>query len=158
MKAGHCKYYNGLGMNRDLSTKTCDAGIVYLQVARPLTDKERAWHNANYPELNESSTAILKRIPCFAENGLQANCSQFCEPTEKELEDQENEWKKRFTDMMIVRKTITDYIQINNLPRGCSGKLSCPICNQGEVLWSRASFNLHIHARCTTPGCVHWME
>lgn len=39
-----------------------------------------------------------------------------------------------------------------------SGKMLCPICNKGELYYSRASYNGHVHARCSTENCVSWME
>jgi hypothetical protein len=159
MQAGTCKHYDGnVGTpNRDKLAK-CKVGVIYLEVARPLNDEDRAWHNENYPRSDPTWTGIYKRLPCHAENGLQANCSQYCEPAAEELAEQDKLISKMFTDMMTVRKQITDYIKENKLPRGCSGKLPCPICETGEVLWSRASYNSHIHAQCTTVGCVQWME
>lgn len=38
------------------------------------------------------------------------------------------------------------------------GRLRCPVCKDGELMYSRARSNLHVHARCSTPTCVRWME
>jgi hypothetical protein len=159
MRAGTCKHYNGnVGTpNRDKLAK-CKAGVIYLEVARPLNDEDRVWHQANYPRSDPTWTGIFKRLPCHAENGLQANCTQYCEPTAEELTEQDKLISKMFTDVMTARKAITDYIKVNNLPRSCAGYLDCPICEQVRALvWSRAS-NGHIHAQCNTEGCVQWME
>jgi hypothetical protein len=43
--------------------------------------------------------------------------------------------------------------------KGGSGVIDCPVCGGKETLkFSRASYNGHIHARCTTENCVAWME
>ncbi len=44
--------------------------------------------------------------------------------------------------------------------RGCSGKgsIPCPICKTGRLAYQVASLNGHMHAACTTKGCVSWME
>lgn len=39
-----------------------------------------------------------------------------------------------------------------------SGVIPCPICKSGKVNYSRAAYNGHVHARCSTAGCVAWME
>ena len=39
-----------------------------------------------------------------------------------------------------------------------SGEIACPICGTGKVRYSRAAYNGHVHAGCTTQGCVRWME
>lgn len=161
MKEGTCKNYSGLATDsrsgeKDKKAK-CGTGVVYLEVARPLTTEELIWHLENYPKHDSTWTAIFKRLPCHAENGLQDRCPHYCEPTTEELAEQEAATAKMVTDYMTTRKAITDYIKEQNLPKSCTGRLTCPICEQGEVLWSRAS-NGHIHARCTTAHCVEWME
>jgi len=39
-----------------------------------------------------------------------------------------------------------------------AGKLACPVCKTGELRYTRSSYNGHVHAACTTKGCVSWME
>lgn len=61
--------------------------------------------------------------------------------------------------MVKVRKAITDYIAENGLKKkSTKGQIACPVCG-GTVAWSYAgSYNRHIHATCSTEGCVSWME
>lgn len=43
--------------------------------------------------------------------------------------------------------------------KGCSGAINCPVCSKPDALaFSRSGYNGHIHARCSTEGCVSWME
>ncbi len=43
--------------------------------------------------------------------------------------------------------------------RGVSGKTTCPVCGAADALWfSIAGRTGHVHARCSTEGCVRWME
>lgn len=39
-----------------------------------------------------------------------------------------------------------------------AGSIPCPICKIGELHYSRAAHNGHVHAGCTTKDCVRWME
>lgn len=39
-----------------------------------------------------------------------------------------------------------------------SGSINCPVCNEGKLHYSRAGYNGHVHAQCSTNGCVAWME
>ena len=39
-----------------------------------------------------------------------------------------------------------------------SGIIQCPICHTGQLSYSRSNYNGHVHARCSTPTCVAWME
>lgn len=39
-----------------------------------------------------------------------------------------------------------------------NGVMDCPICVTGKLRYSRAAYNGHVHGRCSTDGCVAWME
>ncbi|MBW7895159.1 MAG: hypothetical protein H3C27_08595 [Opitutaceae bacterium] len=39
-----------------------------------------------------------------------------------------------------------------------AGEMVCPICETGRLRYSRSSYNGHVHADCSTVGCVQWME
>jgi len=38
------------------------------------------------------------------------------------------------------------------------GKMACPVCGSGVLHYSRAAYNGHVHAFCTTSECVAWRE
>lgn len=61
-------------------------------------------------------------------------------------------------NMTTVRNAIIQKIGV--FRRGKSptsiGKIPCPFC-EGEVNYSRASYNGHITAQCTK-GCIGWIE
>lgn len=42
-------------------------------------------------------------------------------------------------------------------PIGKAEIVECPIC-QGRLYLSQASSNGHVHGKCETRGCVHFME
>ena len=142
-----------------LQNESCKANHRYLDVAIPLTQSQIDWHNENYPELDMAGTAIGKRVPCFAKNGI-STCSDFREPTQTELDQQEIEIKNIIERTMKARIAIVEYLKSKNLLRSnTSGKISCPICETGTLHFSIAgAYNGHIHAKCTTDKCVEWME
>ena len=39
-----------------------------------------------------------------------------------------------------------------------AGEMKCPACKEGTLRYSRAAYNGHVQARCSTNGCVQWME
>ncbi len=41
---------------------------------------------------------------------------------------------------------------------GVAGRIKCPCCTEGQLSFSRAGSNGHIHAACSTKDCVRWME
>ena len=66
-----------------------------------------------------------------------------------------SEFEDSFQQLMKARKAITDKEQGK---RGVAGKIICPVCGTGELRYSIAKCNGHIHAACTTEDCVRWME
>jgi hypothetical protein len=59
-----------------------------------------------------------------------------------------------FANIKKARTAITDK---HGKDRGYQGDLPCPCCDGGTLRYSCAS-NGHIHAKCTTPKCISWME
>jgi len=41
---------------------------------------------------------------------------------------------------------------------GGSGEVSCPACTDGKLAYRVAGYNGHKHAKCSTAGCVSFME
>lgn len=41
---------------------------------------------------------------------------------------------------------------------GVRGQFTCPVCNTGTLGYTIAGCNGHVHAKCSTVGCVSWME
>lgn len=39
-----------------------------------------------------------------------------------------------------------------------AGVMECPVCRAGKLKYHRSVFNGHVHARCSTDGCVAWDE
>lgn len=161
MKINCCRHYNGLGL---VDGKVCDAGVSYTAVARPISPDEIAWQERYYPASPlDSSTAIMKRVPCFAENGVHT-CLKFDLPTQKEVDEYNAMIDRTVLTMLrhinIVRPLIVAQVKERKAQRKTiHGTIPCPICGAGTVNWSYAgSVNGHIHAQCSTPDCVQWIE
>jgi transcriptional regulator with XRE-family HTH domain len=42
-------------------------------------------------------------------------------------------------------------------PEGGRGYMDCPVCGE-ELGYSVASFNKHVWGKCSTSGCLEWMQ
>lgn len=42
--------------------------------------------------------------------------------------------------------------------KGGRGKFLCPVCKRGQLRYSVAGVNGHIWGKCSTDGCVAWMQ
>jgi len=63
-----------------------------------------------------------------------------------------------FENIVAARKAITDkhgYVKPQLI---IQSEMACPICTNGQMSYQISPHNGHIHAQCSTPDCVRWME
>jgi len=103
---------------------------------------------------------FFEACPCFGPERT-GTCSKSEYPTAEELEAENIEMAKVLKNMMTARAAIVSSCggPWNRGTKSASGVIDCPVCNSEESLrYSRAGYNGHIHASCSTEGCVSWME
>ncbi len=132
MKHGRCKHYNGVVYQHG----ACNAGV---KVRERVGSSDADW---------------LSRTPCFREHAAPAfSCQHYAEPTAEDLAAEKAEQRASFERIGTARAAI-----LAAGAKPCTaGRLPCPVCKAGTLLWTMAS-NEHIHARCSTSKCVAWME
>lgn len=89
---------------------------------------------------------------CFGRSLAGVNCCKsYSPPTTEEFalqkarDDQLSQW---------INKANSDIAN----QTGFSGITPCPKCGK-EIHWSRAGFSSgHVHAFCSTQGCIWWMQ
>lgn len=130
-----CKHYRGMHKK-----DTCEAGVAFSSLP------------------GHGTQLFMTRCPCF---GPRSGCEKAEYPTPEEVAASEAAMKKRFNGVVIARARIVEACG-GEWSRGCPGKsgvIDCPVCNCADSLrYSRAGVNGHIHARCSTEGCLSWME
>lgn len=141
LKAGCCKHFNGIGLSLrkgDGGDKCCDAGINYRDL---VGHTESGW---------ETQLPCNKKFACDP-----VECDKYEEPTAEEIAADEA-WVEARIDMTL--KARAAIVQHTGGKRGVSGAIDCPACESGQLRFSVAGCNGHIHAACTTTGCLSWME
>lgn len=131
-----CRHFNGI------QNKKCQAGIVYL-----------AWKQG----------VEERAMPCIPKhiNGRETwPCGLF---EIMSLADAEKEADERIVTMnrgIKVRHAAHEDAKSKGLGKGHGGvgEIPCPGCENGTLRYSVASYNGHMHGRCSTPGCASWME
>ena len=75
-------------------------------------------------------------------------------------EEDEREFKKDMAKVNKARRAIVDHLgaYVRGRSRDAQGFIPCPNCGTGELYFTRAAYNGHIHARCSTDFCTSWME
>ncbi len=101
--------------------------------------------------------------PCFCKPGNDPNagCSLIEMPTPEQLAAEEAEFTELFARTNKARAAIVASLggPWKRGMMGVSGEIDCPVCEGKQSLqFSRAGYNGHIHAACTTADCVRWME
>lgn len=130
-----CNHYRAMSEH-----KTCSAGVEY-ETFKGLSFEAR---------------------PCFCRNGV---CPPGCDlaqfPTAEEIAAEDAELAKRWELIGKASDAIVTHMG-GPWKRGvadASGAIDCPACGTAKALrFSRSGYNGHIHASCTTEGCVRWLE
>lgn len=118
---------------------------------------------AGVPYSKFDGMAFGKR-PCFRKDrneSVRCGCDLVQFPTDAELDAAENEMLERFNKIASARRAIVDACggPWKRGAAGAGGVIDCPACGGTKSLrYSRAGYNGHVHASCSTPGCVKWME
>lgn len=104
----------------------------------------------------------FEKRPCFCKPGEQprTGCELMLLPTAEEIEAEDREMTLRFERTMKCRAAIVAHLG-GPWKRGMGGKrgeIACPACESGTLRFTRSGYNGHIHAACSTEGCVSWME
>lgn len=108
----------------------------------------------NYKSQQAGDEYLFKSLPCWKSNNCNT-CDKAQFPTEQEVKEKEGQLLERIKNLGIARIAIIEHL--GDRKHG-SGHLPCPVCSTGELHYSRAAYNGHIHASCTTTKCVSWME
>lgn len=134
--SGHwCIHYRAMSEH-----DTCEAGVLYDSLKH---------------------LALAKR-PCFRDKGeaIRPGCDKVEYPTTEQEAAYEAEMQQRFKNITDARTAIVDHLggPWKKGMGGTGGAIDCPVCKTGQLKFSRSGYNGHIHAACTTEGCVAWME
>lgn len=132
-----CQHFNGI------LNDVCRAGVRY-------------W------DLVPDGLGCALKLPCLMADQRPdaAACDKRHLPTREEAEREVEASERACRDVMVAMDAAHNHAHAAGLgeANGGNGKLPCPVCKVGEIHYSVASYNGHMHARCSTPECVKWME
>jgi hypothetical protein len=131
-----CRHFNGS------QNKKCSAGIQYLEWKQGV--EERA----------------MPCIPKHINNHETWPCDLFEIMSQADAEKEADERIVRMNRGIKGRHAAKDDAKAKGLGKGHGGNgaIPCPSCEGGTLHYSVAGYNGHMHGRCTTTGCVSWME
>lgn len=141
---GKCVHYNGLSQPgvRDQSACRCKAGVVYLTV-----------------KSNDESRRGFACYPCFRE-GEGVPCEKRHFPTPDEVAAEVAEHDASWERLKLGIGACSEDAKKHGYKRGNGGTgfVRCPVCKTGDLHYAVAGYNGHMRGRCSTAGCVSWMQ
>lgn len=125
-----CRHFNGI------QNKRCSAGVEYKEVGA---------------------------MPCLPKhlNGREPwSCDLFEIMSLAEAEKEADERILIYERGVKARHAAKDDAKAKGYGKGHggAGSVPCPSCDGGTLCYTVASYNGHMHGRCSTAGCVSWME
>lgn len=100
------------------------------------------------------------RIPCFADNETTVTCASRQLPSREESQKIFADYHDSMARSLAATSAAHGDAKKKGLRKGNGGvsEMPCPLECGGTLRYSVASCNGHMHAACTTPTCVRWME
>lgn len=92
-------------------------------------------------------------IPCW--NPELTTCAKRASWTPEEIAAREAAAKASFERIV---KCLNAIHEKHGKARGMRANMPCPACGTGTLHYSIASYNGHVHGKCTTEGCASWMQ
>lgn len=130
-----CNHYRGMH-----EKEACEAGVRFQKLP------------------GYGAKGFMETCPCFGPSEI---CGKAEYPTAEEMVAHEADMQARFERIGKARTAIVEHLGCpwKRGTAGSNGKIDCPACGGKETLaFSRAGYNGHIHAACSTDDCVRWME
>ena len=129
-----CVHFNGI------QNEVCKVGVKYEDVAV---------HGSGLP------------CVCIGNRGGESiPCAQRRYPNAEELAARKADIERLSVIGEKVMAAITADAEAKGYRRGNggSGEVACPACADGKLAYRVAGYNGHRHAKCSTAGCVSFME
>lgn len=182
MTKGFCKHHHNEGLKT-----ACDIGLDPEGMAKAACPAGQNHKDGMAFRIPCRSPERTKEIWGKMSDGqleafsARATCSSYIEPTKEELATQERDINKLIDGVAIARPAIIEELKRRakngdesvkaakkedlhrwHMPQKNyftgAGEMDCPVCKTGKLRYSRASYNGHVHAKCSTQNCVAWME
>lgn len=97
-------------------------------------------------------------MPCIGGHActdVQSICPKWERQTMEHAEARADSIEASMKRMAIVGPVVAEWRKKE--PRGKYEVIECPAC-KGRLHLNQSAFNGHVRGRCSTPGCVTWVE
>lgn len=103
-------------------------------------------------------------LPCITGNAPPSGitCPSYLEPTAEQIADWQAKRDASLDRMRKVMLPVSEWRKAQAWSKrnkvSASGTVPCAACGSGTIHLSMAAYNGHVWGRCTTAGCVSWVE
>lgn len=104
-----------------------------------------------YETVRNLSVELDRRFPCLS-NECPTACAAKESVTREEIEAEDRALADSVKHIGAARAAIV-------ATKKRAGSIDCPRCGaEGALGFTVSAYNGHVHAGCSTPGCLRWME
>jgi hypothetical protein len=98
-------------------------------------------------------------LPCFKDRDPKSSCDHCSWYTDEEVAAQVKAHEEHTKVMFVVIPALKEDAEKKGFKKGNGGasSITCPNCG-GTVSYRVSGYNGHMHAMCSSPTCVHFME
>jgi hypothetical protein len=113
--------------------------------------------NVPYEKARDESTKPYKFACLDADTDV---CPLREYPTSEQVDAAEAEMNRRLDQLRVAMPACRADAKSKGFGKGHGGQssIACPVCESGTLRYSVAGYNGHMHGRCTTEGCMSWMQ
>ncbi len=103
----------------------------------------------------------LHGLPCIHANSG-PGCDSYLEPTAEQIAEHDTKVKASLARFLGVMPAVNEWRAAQGWSKknrvSASGTVPCGACGTGTIHLSMAGCNGHVWGKCTTVGCVEWVE
>lgn len=163
----YCQHYDPSGVTMIGGKEPhgyCKAGVVYLDQFGRAPREDTADHVAAGLGGYYESAGIFKRMCCTdggkrTEEEQLARCPKWLRSTSEQGEKRADDIEQSMNRMRVVGAVVGPWRTWTKKNRVAKQEaIDCPTGCGGKLHLSQAAYNGHVWGKCTTAGCVSWME
>lgn len=163
----YCQHYDPSGVTMIGGKEPhghCKAGVVYLDQFGRAPREDAAEHVAAGLGGYYESAGIFSRMCCTDGNERTeaeqlARCPKWLQNTREMGEKRHDDLTASMDRMRIVFAVVGPWRTWTKKNRVAKQEvIDCPTKCGGKLHLSQAAYNGHVWGKCTTEGCVSWME
>lgn len=131
-----CRHFNGIQHDK------CKAGVTYVKWKQGVDER------------------AMPCLPSMVHEREVWPCELFEIMSQSDAEKAADARIDSLNRTVKAMRAAKDDAKAKGFRKGSGGisEIACPCCDGGKLRYSVANYNGHMHARCSTNGCVSWME